>query len=83
MVTSRLGRKGIIGYALPHCNPLLEEVLTENQRGQKPEARNRCKGQWELLAYWLATHGLLSLLSYTLKAKGRFNVQWSKTCINY
>jgi hypothetical protein len=58
---SKLGRKGFIQLPLPHCCSSPKEVRTGTQAGQEAGADAEAM---ECAAYWLASPGLLSLLSY-------------------
>jgi hypothetical protein len=56
--SSKLGRKGFIQLTLPHCCSSPKEVRTGTQAGQEAGADT------EAMEAWLASPGLLSLLSY-------------------
>jgi len=56
-----LGRKGFIQLTLPHCCSSPKEVRTGTQAGQEAGAVAEVM---EDVSYWLASPGLLSLLSY-------------------
>jgi hypothetical protein len=58
---SKLGKKGFIQLTLPHCCSSPKEVMTGTQVGQEAGADAEAM---EGAAYWLASPGLLSLLSY-------------------
>jgi hypothetical protein len=59
-----LGRKGFIRLTLPYCCSSPKEVRTGTQAGQKAGADAEAM---EGCSYWLASPGLLSLLSYRTK----------------
>jgi hypothetical protein len=61
---SKLGRKGFIQLTLPHCCSSPKEVRTGTQAGQEAGAEQRPRRD---VLYWLASPGLLSLLSYRIK----------------
>ena len=58
---SKLGRKRFIQLTLPHCCSSPKEVRMELKQVRKQELMQR---QWRDVPYWLASLGLLSLLSY-------------------
>ena len=61
---SKLGRKGFIQLIPPHCCSPPKEVRTGTQAGQKAGADAEAMRN---VLYWLASPGLLSLLSYRTK----------------
>jgi hypothetical protein len=61
MTKKQLGRKGFIRLTLPCCCSSPKEVRTGTQVGQGAELMQR---PWRDVTYWLASPGLLSLLSY-------------------
>ena len=68
MTKKHVRREGSNQLTYLHCCSSLEEVRTGTQIEQDPGGRNwhRSHGGWASgdPAYWLAFHGLLSLLSY-------------------
>jgi hypothetical protein len=58
----QLGEKRIY-LTLPYHSSSLKEVRTRAQAGQGP-GQELMQRPWRDAAYWLAPHGLLSLLSY-------------------
>jgi hypothetical protein len=58
MMKKQLGRKG---FTFPHCCSSLKEVRTGTKQVRKQELMQR---SWRDVLYWLASPGLLSLLSY-------------------
>jgi hypothetical protein len=61
MTKKHLGRKGFIQLTLPHCCSSPKEVRTGTQTDQEAGADAVAM---EGCFYWLASTGLLSLLSY-------------------
>jgi hypothetical protein len=57
----QLGRKGFIQLTLPHCCSSPRKSGLELKQGRKQELMQR---PWRDVTYWLASPGLLSLLSY-------------------
>jgi hypothetical protein len=56
-----LGRKGFIRLTLPYCCSSLRKLGLELKQVRKQELMQR---PWRDVPYWLASSGLLSLLSY-------------------
>jgi hypothetical protein len=61
---SKLGRKGFIRLTLPHCCSSPRKSGLELKQVRKQELMQR---PWRDILYWLASPGLLSLLSYRTK----------------
>jgi len=61
MTKKQLGRNGFIQLTLPYCCSSWKEVRTGTQAGQEAGADAE---PWRDVPYWLASPGLLSLLSY-------------------
>jgi hypothetical protein len=59
-----LGRKGFIRLTLPYCCSLPRKSGLELKQVRKQEPMQR---PWRDVLYWLASPGLLSLLSYRTK----------------
>ena len=59
MTESILERKGLFPLALSGNSLLLREDTAGTWRQEQKQ------GPWRNIAYWLASHGLLSLFSYT------------------
>jgi hypothetical protein len=64
MTKKQLGRKGFIQLTLPYYCLLPREVRPGTQTGQEVGADAEAM---EDVTYWLASSGLLSLLSYRTK----------------
>jgi hypothetical protein len=66
MTKKQLGRKGFVQLTLPYCCSSPKEVRTGTQAGQEAGADAEAMEGCYLLACfsWLASPGLLSLLSY-------------------
>jgi hypothetical protein len=58
---SKLGRKGFIQLTLPYCYSSPRKSGLELKQGREQELMQR---PWRDVLYWLASSGLLSLLSY-------------------
>jgi hypothetical protein len=58
---SKLGRKGFIQLTLPHCCSSPRKSGLEFKQVRKQELMQR---PWRDATYWLASSGLLNLLSY-------------------
>jgi hypothetical protein len=61
MTKKQLGRKGFIWLTLPHCCSSPRKSGLELKQVRKQELMQR---PWRDVLYWLASPGLLSLLSY-------------------
>ena len=61
---SKLGRKGFIRLTLPYCCSSPRKSGLELKQVRKQELMQR---PWRDVLYWLASPGLLSLLSYRTK----------------
>ena len=61
MTKKQLGEERV--YLAYTAQSIIEEVRTGTQAEQKPASGAMQRPQWEP-AYWLVSHGLLSLLSY-------------------
>jgi hypothetical protein len=61
MTKKQLGRKGFIRLTLPHCCSSPRKSGLELKQVRKQELMQR---PWRDVTYWLASPGLLSLLSY-------------------
>jgi hypothetical protein len=61
MTKKQLERKGFIQLTLPHCCSSPRKSGLELKQGRKQELIQR---PWRDALYWLASPGLLSLLSY-------------------
>jgi hypothetical protein len=61
---SNLGRKGLIQLTLPDHSPSLEEVKDRNSSRAGTQRQGQVQRPWRDAVYWLASHGLLHLLSY-------------------
>lgn len=61
MTISNLGRKGLFAYTPTH-SPLSKQLRVRTQAGQEPKQR-----PWRGAAHWLALHGWLSLLPYSIQ----------------
>ena len=61
---SKLGRKRFIQLTLPYCCSSSRKSVLEFKQVRKQELMQR---QWRDVAYWLASPGLVSLLSYRRK----------------
>jgi hypothetical protein len=61
---SKLGRKGFIQLTLPHCCSSPRKSGLELKQFRKQELMQR---PWRDVTYWLASPGLLSMLSYRTK----------------
>jgi hypothetical protein len=59
-----LGRKGFIQHTLPYCCSSPRKSGLELKQVRKQELMQR---PWRDVLYWLASSGLLSLLSYRTK----------------
>jgi hypothetical protein len=68
MTKSNLGKEGFIWLTLPHLCLSLKEVRTGTDRAGtwRQELMQR---PWNEAAYWLASHGLLRLLSYSTQGQ--------------
>jgi hypothetical protein len=64
MTKKQLGRKGFIQLTLPHCCSSPRKSGLELKQVRKQELIQR---PWRDVSYWLASPGLLSLLSYRTK----------------
>jgi hypothetical protein len=64
MTKKHLGRKGFIRLTLPYCCSSPKDVGLELKQVRKQELMQR---PWRDVLYWLASPGLLSLLSYRTK----------------
>jgi hypothetical protein len=64
MTKKILGRKGFIQLTLPYCCSSLRKSGLELKLVRKQELMQR---PWRDVLYWLASPGLLSLLSYRTK----------------
>ena len=62
--TSNVKRKGFIWLISPNHRPSLEETKAETQERCRQEMKHIPRRN---AAYWLAPHGLLSILSYTIQ----------------
>jgi hypothetical protein len=58
---SKLGRKGLIQLTLPHWGSSPRKSGLELKQVRKQELM---QSPWRVVPYWLASPGLLSLLSY-------------------
>jgi hypothetical protein len=61
MTKKQLGRKGFIQLILPYCCSLPRMLGLEHKQVRKQELMQK---PWRDVLYWLASPGLLSLLSY-------------------
>jgi hypothetical protein len=61
MTKKQLGRKGFIQLTFPHCYYHQRKSGLELKQVRKQELMQR---PWRDVLYWLASPGLLSLLSY-------------------
>jgi hypothetical protein len=61
MTKKHLGRKGFIQLTLPYCCSSPKKSGLELKQVRKQELMQR---PWRDVPYWLASPGLLSLLSY-------------------
>jgi hypothetical protein len=61
MAKKQLGRKGFIQFTLPYCCSSPRKSGLELKQVRKQELMHR---SWRDVPYWLASPGLLSLLSY-------------------
>jgi hypothetical protein len=61
MTRSKLGRKGFIQFTLPHCCSSPRKSVLELKQVRKQELIQKPRRD---VLYWLASPGLLSLLSY-------------------
>jgi hypothetical protein len=61
MTKKQLGRKGFIHLTLPYCCSSPRKSGLELKQVMKQELMQR---PWRDVTYWLASPGLLSLLSY-------------------
>jgi hypothetical protein len=61
MTKKQLGRKGFIPLTLPYCCSSPRKSGLELKQVRKQELMQR---PWRDVLYWLASPGLLSLLSY-------------------
>jgi hypothetical protein len=61
MTEKQLGRKGFIQLTLPYCCSSPRKSGLELKQVRKQELMQR---PWRAVLYWLASPGLLSLLSY-------------------
>ena len=61
MIKKQLGRKGFIQLTLPYCCSSPRQSELELKQVRKQELMHR---PWRDALYWLASPGLLSLLSY-------------------
>jgi hypothetical protein len=61
MTKKQLGRKGFIQLTLPYCYSSPRKSGLELKQVRKQELMQR---PWRDIPYWLASPGLLSLLSY-------------------
>jgi hypothetical protein len=64
MTKKHLGRKGFIQLTLPYCCSSPRKSGLELKQIRKQELMQR---PWRDVLYWLASPGLLSLLSYRTK----------------
>jgi hypothetical protein len=64
MTKKQLGRKGFIRLTLPYCCSSPRKSGLELKQGRKQELMQK---PWRDVLYWLASPGLLSLLSYRTK----------------
>jgi hypothetical protein len=64
MTKKQLGRKGFIQLTFPHCCSLQKKSGLELRQVREQELMQR---PWRDVLYWLASPGLLSLLSYRTK----------------
>jgi hypothetical protein len=64
MTKKQLGRKGFIQLTLPYCCLSSRKSGLELKQVRKQELMQR---PWRDVLYWLASSGLLSLLSYRTK----------------
>jgi hypothetical protein len=64
MTKKQLGRKGFIQLTLPHCCSSPRKSGLELKQVRKQKLMQR---PWRDVLYWLASPGLLSLLSYRTK----------------
>jgi hypothetical protein len=64
MTKKQLGRKGFIQLTFPHCCSSPRKSGLELKQVRKQELIQRL---WRDVLYWLASPGLLSLLSYRTK----------------
>jgi hypothetical protein len=61
MTKKQLGRKGFIGLTLPYCCSSPRKSGLELKQVRKQELMQK---PWRDVPYWLASPGLLSLISY-------------------
>jgi hypothetical protein len=61
MTKKQLGRKGFIQLTLPYCCSSPRKSGLELKQARKQELMQK---PWRDVLYWLASPGLLSLLSY-------------------
>jgi hypothetical protein len=61
MTKKQLGRKGFIQLTFPYCCSSPKDTGLELKQIRKQELM---QGPWRNVLYWLASPGLLSLLSY-------------------
>jgi hypothetical protein len=64
LTKKQLGRKGFIQLTLPYCCSSPRKSGLELKQVRKQELMQRL---WRDVLYWLASPGLLSLLSYRTK----------------
>jgi hypothetical protein len=64
MTKKQLGRKAFIQLTLPYCCSSPKKSGLELKEGREQELMQR---PWRDVLYWLASPGLLSLLSYRTK----------------
>jgi hypothetical protein len=64
MTKKQLGRKGFIQLTLPYCCSSPRKSGLELKQVREQELMQR---PWRVVHYWLASPGLLSLLSYRTK----------------
>jgi hypothetical protein len=64
MIKKQLGRKGFIQLTFPYCCSSPKDEGLELKKVRKQELMQR---PWRDVLYWLASSGLLSLLSYRTK----------------